>query len=69
MYLDLVDKNEQVIVQRGKNKAYTLTPISTTDRFFDDKAVKARILHSMNQADKGDLTIVHKEDIKNFLGL
>ena len=69
MYLDLVDKNEQVIVQRGKNKAYTLTPISTTDRFFDDPKVKALILHKTEQADNGDLTIVHKEDIKKFLGL
>jgi len=69
MYLDLVDQNEQVIVQRGKNKAYTLTPITNTDRFFDDKAVKARILHSLEQAKNGDLTILCKEDINDFLGL
>ena len=69
MYLDLVDQNEQVIVQRGKNKAYTLITITNTDRFFDDKAIKARILHSIAQAENGDLTIVHKEDIKNFLVL
>lgn len=69
MYLDLVDKNEQVIVQRGKNKAYTLTPITNADRFFDDAAVQARMLHSLEQANKGDLTTVRKEDIKDFLGL
>ena len=69
MYLYLVDQNEQVIVQRGKNKAYTLTPITNRDRFFDDKEVKARILHSLEQAKNGDLTIVDKEDIKKFLGL
>ncbi|HAH22329.1 MAG TPA: prevent-host-death protein [Prolixibacteraceae bacterium] len=69
MYLDLVDKNEQVIVQRGKNKAYTLTPITNTDRFFDDAAVQARILHSLEQAKNGDLTTVRKEDINKFLGL
>ena len=69
MYLDLVDKNEQVIVQRGKNKAYTLIPITNTDRFFDDAEVKTRILHSLEQAEKGDLTIVRKEDINKFLGL
>ena len=33
MYLDLVDQKEQVIVQRGKNKDYILTPITNTDRF------------------------------------
>ena len=26
-YFDLVDSNEQVIVQRGKNKSYKLVPI------------------------------------------
>ena len=43
MYLDLVDQNKQVIVQRGKNKAYTLAPITSTDCFFADAEVKARI--------------------------
>jgi len=69
MYLDLVDQNEQVIVQRGKNKAYTLTPITNKDRFFDDVAVQARIIHSLEQAKKGELTTVRKEDINEFLGL
>lgn len=69
MYLDLVDKNEQVIIQRVKNKAYTLTPITNTDRFLDDAAVQARISHSLEQANKGDLTTVRKEDINDFLGL
>ncbi len=31
-YFDLVDQNEQVIVQRGKDKAYILAPIGDTDR-------------------------------------
>ena len=69
MYLDMIDRNEQVIIQRGKNKAYTLTPITNTDRFFDDEEVKALILHSIEQAEKGDLTIVRKEDINKVLGL
>ena len=69
MYLDMIDRNEQVIIQRGKNKAYTLTPITNTDRFFDDAEVKTRILHSLEQAEKGDLTIVRKEDINKVLGL
>ena len=35
MYLDLVDKNVQVIVQRGKGKAYALTPINDDDVYFN----------------------------------
>ena len=31
-YFDLVDQNEQVIVQRGKDKAYILAPIGDSDR-------------------------------------
>lgn len=31
-YFDLVDQNEQVIVQRGKDKAYILAPIGDADR-------------------------------------
>lgn len=69
MYLDLVDQNEQVIVQRGKSKAYTLTPISNADRFFADPEVKARIMHSLEQAKQGNLTTLPKEDISNFLGV
>jgi antitoxin YefM len=69
MYFDLVDKNEQVIVQRGKNKAYVLSPITDTDRYFADKAVKDRLNHSLHQAEKGELTTLKKEDINNFLGI
>lgn len=31
-YFDLVDQDEQVIVQRGKNKAYILAPIGDADK-------------------------------------
>jgi len=69
MYFDLVDKNEQVIVQRGKNKAYVLTPITDADRYFADPVVKARLMHSLAQAERGEVSTLQKEDIDNFLGL
>ena len=69
MYFDLVDQNEQVIVQRGKNKAYILSPLTDADRFFADPVVKARILHSLKQVERGDLTTLPKEDINTFLGV
>ena len=31
-YLDLVDQDEQIIVQRGKNKAYLILPLNDADR-------------------------------------
>jgi len=69
MYLDLVDQNEQVIVQRGKNKAYTLTSISDADRFFANPEVKARIMHSLEQAKQGNLTTLTKKEINDLLGV
>ncbi len=69
MYLDLVDQKEQVILQRGKNKAYILTPISKEDRFLANPEVKARIMHSLEQAKKGNLITLPKEDINELLGL
>ena len=68
-YLDLVDQNEQVIVQRGKNKAYIVTPITDTDRFLADPEVKIRLRHSIDQAKKGKVTSVKKEDIDKLPGL
>jgi antitoxin YefM len=68
-YLDLVDKNEQVIVQRGKNKAYALTLITETDRYFSEPEIKMRIAHSIEQAERGELTTLLKKDINKFLGV
>jgi antitoxin YefM len=69
MYLDLVDQKEQVIVQRGKNKAYILTSISDEDRFLANPEVKARIMHSLEQAEKGNMITLPKEDISELLGI
>jgi len=69
MYLDLVDKNEQVIVQRGKNKAYRLTAITKVDRFVEEPAIKNRLAQSISQADNGETKILKKEDINGLLGL
>lgn len=69
MYLDLVDNNEQVIVQRGRNKAYALTLISETDRYFSEPEIKIRIAQSIVQAERGELTTLQKKDIDKFLGL
>jgi len=68
-YLDLVDKNEQVIVHRGKNKAYQLTLITETDNYFSEPDIKMRIANSIEQAERGELTILPKKEINKFLGV
>ncbi len=40
-YFDLVDQNEQVIVQRGKDKAYVIVPLNDVDRLsVNDKLIQ-----------------------------
>ncbi|UKT65489.1 type II toxin-antitoxin system Phd/YefM family antitoxin [Pedobacter mucosus] len=66
-YMDLVDNGEQVIVQRGKNKAYSISPISEEDIYFTKEMVE-KIEKSLNQAKKGKVTkISGKESLINFL--
>jgi len=69
MYLDLVDQNVQVIVQRRKGKAYALTLITEADRYFSDPEIIQRIAYSIEQAERGELTTLPKEDINKFLGI
>ena len=35
-YFELVDNNEQLIVQRGKDKAYVIVPLNESDRLSAD---------------------------------
>jgi prevent-host-death family protein len=34
-YMDRADNGEQIIVQRGKNKAYTITPVKDKDIYLN----------------------------------
>ncbi len=68
-YLDRVDRGEQIIVQRGKDKAYALTPISDDDLYFNAEMVK-KIKQSLAEIENGDsVTISSSEEIKDLLGL
>ena len=69
LYFDKVDKGEQIIVQRGKNKSYALTPIGEEDLYFNEKMIK-RIKESAKQASNGEyVEISSSEGIKELLGL
>jgi PHD/YefM family antitoxin component YafN of YafNO toxin-antitoxin module len=69
MYLDLVDKNVQVIVKRGKGKAYALTVITETDLYFSDPAIIQRIADSLEQAERGELVTIPRDGINDILGV
>jgi len=69
MYFDKVDQGEQIIVQRGKDKSYALTPINEDDVYFKKKMVE-RIKQSIKQAQDGDyIEISTSKEIKELLGL
>lgn len=69
LYFDKVDKGEQIIVQRGKDKAYVLTPVTENDLYFNAAMVK-RIKKSLKQAEKGDVkSMSSSQEIKELLGL
>lgn len=46
-YFDLVDHNEQVIVQRGKDKAYILVPLNDVDRL----SVNETLIQTVREAE------------------
>ena len=47
-YLDLVDQNEQIIVQRGKDKAYVIVPLNDIDRL----SVNDHLIQTIQEAEQ-----------------
>jgi len=47
-YFDLADQNEQVIVQRGKDKAYVIIPLKDTDRL----SVNDQLIQTVQEAEE-----------------
>ena len=69
-YFDLIDSNEQVIVQRGKNQSYKLVPIVREETLLTEAEFYAKIEKSIKQAENGNVTRFDGLDsFKNFLGL
>ncbi len=46
-YFDLADQNEQIIVQRGKDKAYVLVPLNDVDRL----SVNEHLINTVKEAE------------------
>jgi len=68
-YFERADKGEQIIVQRGKDRAYALTPVKENDLYFNAEMVK-RIKESLNQIEEGNSKKIDSfEGINELLGL
>ena len=69
MYFEKADKGEQIIVQRGKDKSYALTPVSEDDVYFNAQMLE-RIKDSIKQVQDGKVKQVStSEEISDLLGL
>lgn len=64
LYFDLADQNEQIIVQRGKDKAYMLIPITESDRLSTSSALIKRIRDAEIAIREGKTTKIN--DIDNI---
>ena len=68
-YFEKADKGEHIIVQRGKDKAYALTPISEDDMYFNAEMVE-KIKQSILEVQKGETRKISTPDeINELLGL
>jgi len=68
-YFERVDKGEHVIVQRAKDKAYALTPITEDDMYFNAEMVD-KIKQSILEVKQGEVQKVStSKDIRDLLGL
>lgn len=64
LYFDLADQNEQIIVQRGKDKAYMLMPITESDRLSTNPALISKIREAEKAIREGKTTKIN--DIDNI---
>jgi hypothetical protein len=67
--LDLIDQNERVIIQRGKDKVYEISNEVKNDRFFDDPIVQQRLAKSIQSYKDGKTMKLTDEQLKDLLGL
>ena len=68
-YFDRADQGEHIIVQRGKDKAYALTPVSADDLYLNAEMVE-KIKQSLKEVEQGDVQEVKTaEEIRDMLGL
>jgi hypothetical protein len=66
-YLDLIDKNERVIIKRGRAKVYEISTNVKNDRFFDDHSIQERLSKSIQSYEEGKTVKLTDEQLKNLL--
>lgn len=68
-YFEKVDGGEHVIVQRGKDKAYSLMPVQQDDVYLNTAMIQ-KIKNSINEIEHGEVVkAATAKEISNLLGL
>jgi hypothetical protein len=69
MYFERADSGEQIIVQRGKDKSYALTPVNEDDIYFNAEMLQ-KIKQSIEEVKQGKVKrVTTPEGISDLLGL
>ena len=69
MYFEKVDNGERIIVQRGKDKSYVLTPVTENDLYFNASMIE-RLKESILEVKNGETqTVSTSKEISDLLGL
>ncbi len=67
-YFDRVDKGEEILVQRKKNKAYRIVPVTADDTVLSKSDFLAKIDQSLAQANQGQRYAMNDgESLDDFL--
>ncbi len=66
-YLDKVDNDETIVVQRGKDKSYLITPMKDEIRLEENEELLNVVAEAMAEYKRGESILV--EDIDEYLGL
>ncbi len=63
-YFDLLDTNVQIVVQRGKDKAYLLTPLSDANQLSTNSELIERVQQAEQAIKNGEtITITNPKNI------
>lgn len=68
-FLDMIDNNQHIIIQRGKNKAYVLSRVSEDDQYFMDPKVTAHVQEGIADYKAGRVVKMTREERKKMLDL
>lgn len=67
-YFDRVDDGEEILVQRGKNRSYKISPVTEDDTLMSKEEFFARIDRALEEAERGEVIKTRsKEELTAFL--